>query len=203
MADLHAALTRLHLKPNDELAWEQLFRLTWPFVLALSHRSLSGSRRPAEAEDLAQEVYFKFARYWHERRPIVTDAHGLFSLLAVITRSLALDTRRSQSRGRRDFGRELPLTWEPTDHQDDREEVDLRDFLDRVSVQMNIEQKSIINLRLQGYEVSQIAAQTGASIRTVERKLQRIREILKPFLFPELVSSENDSNSTVAESPLG
>lgn len=207
MADLQlqSVLTQLRRAPADEGAWEQLFRLTWPFVLALCHRSLIGPRRLLDADDLAQEVYFKFARYWHQRRPAVRDERSLLALLAVITRSLARDAGRSQSRKRRDAGRESPLAAEPTERHDDYAEVDLRDFLDRVSLQMDQEEQSIVSLRLEGYEVEQIAEQLGASSRTIERKLQRIRQTMKPFLLlePDAPEKENDTGGAKAQSLYG
>lgn len=180
--DLEKALKRLRQEPADEGAWEVLFRQTWPFVLALCHRALPAALRLREAEDLAQETYFKLARYWHSNRPDLHDRHGLYSLLAVITRCLARDALRRQGRARRDSRREQPGTSAGPPRLGDYAAVDVRDLLDRVRLQLNEQERRVLGLRLQDYTLAEIAEQLGVSTRTIERDLRRTREVLAPFL---------------------
>ena len=173
-------LAQLQRVPDDQEAWGVLFRLTWPFVLALSHRSLPALRRALDAEDIAQEVYLKFARYWHERRPPLGDRDSLFSLLALITRRLAVDAGRWQNRARRDVARvESESGKEIEDRREELAEFDLRDLLDKVCLILTTEEQQILSLRLQEYEIPEIARQMNLSVRTVERRLLRIRQVVR------------------------
>ena len=183
VAPLDALLDRLRAVPNDPVAWEQLFHHAWPFVVALSHRSLPAARRLLDAEDIAQEVFLKFARYWREARPSLTGQDALFALLAVITRRMGADAGRWLVRARRDSRRDrsAPLR-DLIDRTDDQAEIDLRDLLDRVCGALDDDERRVLNLRLQGYELAEIAEQIGVSPRTIERRMQRLRELALPYL---------------------
>lgn len=152
-------------------------------MLALCHRSLAAPRRILEAEDIAQDVYLKFARYWHEKRPPVGDRDSLLSLLAVMTRRLAVDARRWQGRARRDIAREQPGAGQDVaDRQDQLAEILLRDLLDKVCKALDGQERQILSLRLQDYNLSEIGEQLNLSVRTVERRLFGIREVLRSQL---------------------
>jgi DNA-directed RNA polymerase specialized sigma24 family protein len=132
---LDAVLKRLRSSPNDPVAWEQFFQCTWPFVMAMSHRSLPAVHRLLDADDIAQEVFLKFARYWREKRPAIGDPDRLFSLLAVMTRRMAGDAGRWLTRARRDSRRnQSAKSQEPVSHADYEAELELRDLLDQVSL---------------------------------------------------------------------
>ena len=183
MGQLEATLKRLRQMPNDQTAWGELFRLTWPFVVSLCHRSLPAARRVLEADDVAQEVYFKFARYWKEKRPSIEDRDTLFSLLAVMTRQLARDAIRWETRARRDVGKEQSLSETQTDDgRHELAEIELLDLLDKVCSALDPSDSQVLSLRLQGYELSEIAEKLDVSIRTIERKLRGIRDVLRPHL---------------------
>lgn len=187
MDDLQEILARLRESPRDQHAWRRFFQATWPFVLALSHRSLPGSERAFDADDLAQEVYLKFARYWHSRVTAIRDEHTLFPLLAVITRSTAQDYNRFRSRRRRDSSREAPMeAGEPANRRDGFTDVDFRDLLDVVSSRLSPDERLALNLRLQGFQVREIAERCRTSPSTIERRLRRIREVVGPSLLQEL-----------------
>lgn len=178
-AQLHAALARLREAPNDQAAWAVLFRTTWPFVLALCHRSLPASQRVQAAEDVAQQVFLKFARYWHQKRPAIQDRDALFSLLAVMVRKLASDARRWEGRAKRGLGhQEIPADElvGPTDAG--QQTVDLRDEMDKVCERLQPRERQVLLLRLQDYKVEEIAAQLGVGARTIERDLQVLRSAL-------------------------
>lgn len=183
MDPIRSALKRLHEAPNDQVAWGELFRLTYPFVLSLCHRSLPASRRVYDAEDVAQEVYLKFARYWKENRPAIDDRDTLLSLLAVMTRQLSTDSIRWETRARRDVGMEEPLVEAQTeDVRSGYAEVEIRDLLDTVSSNLDSMEASVLHLRIQGYGSAEIAKKLQVSPRTIERKLTKIRGILRPYL---------------------
>ena len=180
---LEAVLQQLGQVPDENAAWSNLIESTWPFVVAMCHRALQPQRRVCDADDLAQEVYLRFSRYWHEKRPTVRDRDSLFSLLAVIVRRMATDFGRWRTRKRRDVGRQQATSGsEVDDTAFEYEEVELRDILDRVCEEIDGEHRMILSLRLQGYTVAEIAEKLAISERTIERRIQDLRQILGPHL---------------------
>ena len=183
MSQLDEAVVKLASAPRDTKAWEQLFILTWPYVLALAHRYLRGPRHLdlADAEDLAQEVFLKLARAWHARQIEVRDGNSLRTLLAVMTRRLAIDSVRSQHRLRRDFRKEVPapVLAEPAEISPGMSEVEWGDLLRMIARQLTEDERRILEMRLEGYEVTEIATRLDVATRTVERRLARIRKLLQ------------------------
>ena len=177
-------LGRLSESPADQNAWAGLFRSTWPFVLAICHRALPAERRLLGAEDVAQEVYLKLSLYWHDKRPPVRDRETLLALLAVMARRLARDAVRWQNRARRDVAKTRP-GWAqdiPAGRDHATDSVDLRDLLDKVLLGLDPLERQVLSFRLQEYHVPEIAEKLGVSTRTVERKLERIREVASPLI---------------------
>jgi RNA polymerase sigma factor (sigma-70 family) len=184
---LEAILEQLRRAPNDQDAWEQFFRDVWPFVHSMSHRSLSAARRVLDADDVAQEVLLKFACYWRERPPAIQNKDGLLSLLAVITRHVASDVDRWLHRDRRDSRRNEPVeSHNLASRTNEQSEIDLRDLLDVVSRNLNDDERQTLGLRLQGYQLSEIACELGVATRTIERRLERLRKLLATLLDPNL-----------------
>lgn len=187
VAEIEFLLGQLRDAPGDEDAWRALFRMTWPFVITLCRRSLSSLGRVSDAEDVAQEVFLKFAVYWRERCPAINDESGLFSLLAVMTRQLSRDSARRLGRAKRDMRRERSFSddGEGSPAEQQAADVEIRDLLDRVCEMLDAQDRHIIQLRLQGYEQAEVAQRLGMSLRTIERRLQRIRSVLGPYLEPD------------------
>lgn len=186
MSQLDEAVVKLTSTPRDSTAWEQLFILTWPYVLALAHRYLRGPHHLnlADAEDLAQEVFLKLARAWHARQIEVRDGNALRTLLAVMTRRLAIDNVRSQRRLRRDIRKEVPTQdmAEPADTSTGMSEVEWEDLLRMVARQLTEDERRVLEMRLQGYEVTEIATRLDVATRTIERRLARLRKLLQRHL---------------------
>lgn len=58
---LDGALRHLSQDRTNESAWERLFKSTWPYVFAICSRYLGQDSHTAE--DVAQEVFMRIARY--------------------------------------------------------------------------------------------------------------------------------------------
>lgn len=184
MTQLDEIVGKLASDPKDNAAWERLFSLTWPYVLALAHWHLSGPRNLPDAEDVAQEVFLKLARAWHARQIDVRDGNALRALLAVMARRLAIDHRRREHRQRRDSAKVVStqIVAESADDSPRPSEFDWADLLGKVSRQLDDNERQVLAMRLQGYEVAEIAARLDVATRTVERKLSRLRQLLQPHL---------------------
>jgi RNA polymerase sigma factor (sigma-70 family) len=177
--DFESLLERLREDTTDQTAWTSLFRMTWPFVVAICHRSLPAPRRVVDAEDIAQEVFFAFSRYVHERRPNLRSRDDLFAVLAAMSRRLSAQAVRWRSRRRRGLRLEKPgAEMAPDAHGSPDSTVELLDLLDAVSRNLAPDHRRVLNLRLQGYNNSEIAGRLEVSVRTLERWLGRIRDVV-------------------------
>ena len=185
MAELDQAVSKLNSTPADAQAWEELFTLTWPYVLASAFRSLSPQRgRMAQAEDLAQEAFLRLARSWRTRKIFPRNGKMVLALLGVMTRRLAMDHMRREHRQRRDARMERSLTDGPEPAQDSNglAQTVCDDLLDLAARKLTDDDREILDKRLQGYTVAQIAEGSNLSIRGVERKLLLIKNLMHPYL---------------------
>jgi RNA polymerase sigma factor (sigma-70 family) len=178
---LDEAVGTLRLAPRDTGAWEQVFSITWPYVLALAQLHLYGPQRRSDAEDLAQEVFFRLGRAWHSRQIDVRDGSALRALLAVMTKRLALDRVRQQHRVRRDLSKETPVdeARDVRDPANPESEIEWRDLLRKVSGQLADDERKVLEMRIQGYEIGEIATRLHLSTRTIDRKLLLIKAVLQ------------------------
>ena len=116
----------------------------------------------------------------------------LWRLLASITRRKLLRQARHHTADRRSVDLELPLDralegcysvrgQEPTP----QDAIDLSDELERVFSALDAFGRRVLELRMQGAQLSEIAEDTGRSERTVRRTLGQIRERLAKQLDDE------------------
>jgi RNA polymerase sigma factor (sigma-70 family) len=177
------ALRQLGESPADAAAWAVLFHRTWPYVLGLSHSFLGRSARLATAEDVAQEVFLLLARALHEgrlRRP--SDEAGLRGLLLVMTRNHAVDSLRREHRRRRDVGRQVALPDEgPAAPPAGSPEAPLegRELLDHLLAHLPPFDREVVLLLLSGHTPAAAARRLGTSLKTIRRRQQHIRSLLK------------------------
>jgi len=109
----------------------------------------------------------------------------LWRLLASITKHKLLREARYQRAERRSVDRELPpdqaevaafLGRQPEPTAEDA--AAFADELERVLARLDAFGRRVLELRLQGAQLSEIAQDTGRSERTVRRTLSQIRELL-------------------------
>lgn len=167
---------------GDDAAAEELFsryfrRLTLLARSRLSPR-LAGRTDP---EDVVLSVYRSFFIEARAGRFTWSRAGDLWRLLAAITKHKLLRQARYHGADRRSVDRESALGevdflhgCEPT--PDDA--AALADELECVFTQLDASGRRVLELRLQGARISEIADDTGRSERTVRRTLDRIRAIL-------------------------
>lgn len=186
MEEIDHVLARLAVAADDQAAWQQFVLLTWPYVRTLGHRFVAGFRRVVDEDDLAQEVFLRFARYWRVRPldPPARTGEELWTLLAIITRHTARDEARFLHADRRDISR---TTGSPDGELPDRRynpeaDVELRDLLDRVRIGLSPEERRVLTLRLQSHTVPEIAQRLGCSSRTVERRLRTLADSFRLYL---------------------
>jgi RNA polymerase sigma factor (sigma-70 family) len=187
MGDDPAAWTSLVLlerfQSGDDAAAAELFdrysqRLT---ALARSRLSTRLAQR-TDPEDIVLSVYRSFFVGARGGRFTLSRGGDLWRLLAAIAKHKLLRQARSQGADRRSVDRERSL-----DRVDEgrfirrRDEptaegaAALADELEQVLLRLDAFGRRVLELRLQGLQVSEVAEDTGRSVR---RSLARIRHVL-------------------------
>jgi RNA polymerase sigma factor (sigma-70 family) len=146
--------------------------------------------RRLEPEDIVQSVFRRFFRRVLQGDYDVPPGEELWGLFLVI----ALNKIRAEEVFHRAGKRDLRLTI--ADGQADRLLASRpgEDELAYATLQLTVEQglerfppqqRLMVELRIQGHEVAEIARQTGRSKRSVERALQEVRTKLRTLLQEE------------------
>jgi RNA polymerase sigma factor (sigma-70 family) len=171
---------------GDDLAAEELF---WRYFERLT--SLARSRlaprvcRRTDPEDVVMSVYRSFFIGARNGRFALARGGDLWRLLASMTKHKLLRQARYHLADRRSVDLELPLDQteetrfigiekEPTPEQ----AVALADELERIFSRLNALGRRVLELRLQGSKLSEIARETGCSERTVRRAFAQIRRTI-------------------------
>jgi RNA polymerase sigma factor (sigma-70 family) len=184
------------LRSDDRAARDEAARQIWqhyfPLLLELARCHLDRRlRRRVDEEDVLQSMYNSFCMRQERGEYLLGDSRDLWRLLVTMTLNKVRSAAARQMRGRRDYRREeaapaaggsLPPEWafeqmeqaEPTpaDAAAFTEEIQLR------LTELPEPLRQIALWKLQGYTNEEIAsaAMLGCSVRTVERKLNLIRE---------------------------
>ena len=155
-------------------------------------RSLARARLPAhviaraDPDDVVQSVFRAFFESARRGLYQVPDGQTLWHLLVVVTVNKVRSLHAHHSAARRDA--RLTIAWEASEVDraapgGDLMELAVRDILERLPAA----ERAAVELRLEGYEVSEIAGRTGRSKRSVERSLQKARAHLDELMGPNPV----------------
>lgn len=150
-------------------------------------RALARARLPAniiaraDPEDIVQSVFRAFFESARKGLYEVMDGESLWCLLAVVTVNKVRSVHAYHAAARRDIRTTVPLGQKQSDLpglESEVMELVVHDILEQLP---ELERKSV-ELRLEGYEVAEIAGRTGRSKRTIERSLQKAREHLTALM---------------------
>ena len=171
---------------GDDLAAEAIFSRYFERLTALARSRLSprlASR--TDHEDIVLSVYRSFFVGVRAGRFALIRGGDLWRLLASITRHKLLRQLRYQRADCRSVEIELPLDQVDEgripgrqDEATPEDALALADELEYVFSRLNHLGRRVLELRLQGAQLSEIADETGRSERTVRRTLAQIRELL-------------------------
>lgn len=143
-----------------------------------------------DPEDVVQSVFRTFFRRAVERGYQVPAGEELWQLLLVLAlnkiRSLAT-YHRAQKRdvARTDHPQHLENTYTISAENDELAYDTMRMVVDELVAGLPAPQDKIVQLRIEGYEIGQIAEMSGRSKRTVERTLQQFRSRLAKLIDSE------------------
>jgi RNA polymerase sigma factor (sigma-70 family) len=193
----HGSVTRLiiDLRSDDPAVREVAARLVWGRyfreLLALARSHLSAQIRSREdEEDVLQSMYKSFCIRQRRGDFDLANRDELWNLLVRITLRKARNTANRHIQGKRDIRREDtpaadPSGGDPPDAILDRIDSDgptpaeaalLNEALERrFQMLRDPDLRQIALWKLEGYTNAEIATQLDCTLRTVERKLERIR----------------------------
>jgi DNA-directed RNA polymerase specialized sigma24 family protein len=172
------------LKGGDPAAAQELWQAYFQRMVELARQKLAGMpRRVADEEDVALSAFHSFCQgAGRGRFPQLSDRNSLWPLLVAITANKAVDLLRHEGRRKRGGGQadapeaELDqlIGREPTPEFAVAVAEEFQQLLDRLG---DDGLRQVALWRMEGYTALEIAARLGCVPRTVERKLQAIREL--------------------------
>jgi DNA-directed RNA polymerase specialized sigma24 family protein len=181
------------LRLGQKQAIQKLWQEYYAQLVRLARRKLAASkRRVADEEDVAVAAFHSFCRGIEKGRfPRIENRDDLWQVLLVLTARKASDQKQLERRQKRGGGR---VRGESVFAQGDTPNAGLVDFagrepspefailvgeeLDRMLKRLDDESlRELVVLKLEGYANAEIAERLGCGLRTVERKLSRVRAI--------------------------
>jgi RNA polymerase sigma-70 factor (ECF subfamily) len=184
------------LESGDAEAAALLFDRYARRLIGLARRRLNERVRPkVDADDVVNSVFRTFCRRAAERPFDLDGPDSLWALLVEITlRKCGRWNRHFRTR-KRDIRREQtppPLFDSDCDHEPldaagprPEDEAVLREMVERLLGALDDRARAVCEMRLQGYEIEEIAVALKRSTATINRKLRHIKDRMK-YLWPEL-----------------
>ena len=178
---------------GDEDAADELFRRYVDRLIGLArNRMSSGLARRVDAEDVVQSVYRSFFAHARNGQYAIERAGDLWRLLATITVNKVRKKARFHGQQKRSIDRERSLDSGTGTSADEVElfaggpatpdAVAVVDELEAVMVGLEAKHREMLELRLQGQCLQEIADKVGRSQRTVRRFLDQAQTLLEQRL---------------------
>lgn len=177
------------LKAGDAAAAEQLWQRFFPRLVALARQKLAGTRRgPVDEEDVVLSAFDSFFQRAEQGRfPQLHDRDDLWQLLVVITVRKAINVRVKENRQKRGGGRRYEWTDPEAQYQtldltpDPQPSPDLaaqlaEEYQRLLALLPTEELRQIAVWKMEGWTSAEMAGQLGVVPRTIERRLEAIRQ---------------------------
>jgi RNA polymerase sigma-70 factor (ECF subfamily) len=177
-------------RAGDEQAAGKLWRRYAVRLIALARKRLSASmNRHVDPEDLVQSAYRCFFAGDRGQRYVLRHSGDLWRLLVAITLHKVHDQAKRHRAKKRDLSLEQHfgeatslqqlqtqmLAHDPTP----AEAAALTDELELILRALTAEQRRMVEMRLQGYQLDEIAAATRHHERTVRRVMKGFKQQLQ------------------------
>jgi RNA polymerase sigma-70 factor (ECF subfamily) len=159
-----------------------------PRVRALVRARFSADlNRRADADDLVQSVFRRFFQKVCAGDYDVPEGEELWGLLLVISLNRIRSEQTYQRAGKRDVRRTGPggdaVNQVPEPGRGDENALHVLQLtVEEVLTRLAPQQREMVELRVEGHEVADIARKLGRSRRTVERNLQQVRTKFRALL---------------------
>lgn len=183
------------VQSGDEEAAREVHERYLARLISLARSRLSQKlARKVDADDIVQSAFRSFFVRAREGEYAIQRAGDLWSLLATITRHKLLKKAEHYRQQKRSLARDKPLTSEVSaaaafaEEPSDEEAVALTDEVEFLMRTLDPLQRQMLELRLQGQPIPEIAETVERSERTVRRFLGGFRDQLEERL--RLVGAE-------------
>lgn len=199
------------LRSRDEPAAATLFARYFDRLAALAGGRMSARlKRRADPEDVAMSAYRSFFVQARKGRYVLGRGGDLWRLLSAIALHKLLKKVRHEAAARRSIQVELPIDRVAEDRIAGRsagpgpeEDLAAADELDWIASRLDIFGRRVLELRLQGLRVAEIAEDSGRSERSVRRSLARIRELMADRIVPASQTPPRESAGPMPVDPRG
>jgi RNA polymerase sigma factor (sigma-70 family) len=190
MAEERSSQLLLRWQAGDAGAADELFRRYAERLIAVARRRLSSKlARRLDAEDVVQSAYRSFFASARDGRYDPQRGGDLWRLLVGLTlHKLHRQVRRHRA-AKRAFEREVPLDEAGGLHgiaadllartPSPLEGATLAEQVERAMSRLRPVERQMFELRLQGYNLEEIAVTCQRSLRTVSRVLNEIKDSLR------------------------
>jgi len=185
--DLARALQEAHR--GDQTAWETLFKECYPKVRRVVRRKLNRSMRALyDSTDFASDVMKSLAANFDQLQFPSIDS--LMAFLSHVAEQKVIDEYRRRHTLKRDMSRERPISAQgdgsapvqfPSDDPTASQLAQANEVHEQLMSRADETERTIIELKQQGYTTADIAEKTGWNIRKVQR------------FFKDLLDSIDDS----------
>jgi RNA polymerase sigma-70 factor (ECF subfamily) len=176
-------------RAGDQAAAAELFQRYASRLIALARSRLSARlAQRVDPEDVVQSAYRSFFGDAKDGRCDVGRGGDLWQLLVTITLHKLHDQVKRHRRAKRAVDREMSVgsdeSWLnveahlATHVPSPMEAVALADEVEQVMRELKPMYRRIVELRLQGYNIDEIAAATQSGERTVRRVLDQVKQQL-------------------------
>jgi RNA polymerase sigma-70 factor (ECF subfamily) len=180
----HSLLVRLR-RGQQDAATQLYLRYAQRLRALVQARCSAQLAQRVEAEDIVQSVFRRFFQRAVQGDYDVPPGEELWGLFLVIALNKIRSEESHHRAGKRDVRLSAPsadVTGLPETGGDDT--AVLQVCVEDVLGQLSAPQREMVELRIAGYEVAEIAKATHRSKRTVERLLQDVRARLRELLPP-------------------
>ncbi len=198
LADRSVSLWIHQLCGGDEDAAQNLWQRYFQQLVKIARGKLKGRRLSlGDEEDIALSAFNSFCRSAEQGRfPKLSDRNDLWRLLVTITGCKTAHLLRDEGRKKRGGDKVKQLYDEGAGADADLSQliahapspefsVQCAESLDRLLAMLGDETLAKVALaKLEGYDNREIAQQLNSALRSVERKLQLIRQIWQSELVP-------------------
>ena len=140
-------------------------------------------KQQVEPEDLVQSIFKSVFRGMESRGYDAPEGGTLWQLIAVVAIHKVRKNATRRKAAKRDVRRTQPLDSIDDVADNETEATQDMEFAIREAIaSLSDQEQAVVNLRLQGYSIEEIAEKLERSQRTVERRLQQAREALSEML---------------------
>jgi RNA polymerase sigma-70 factor (ECF subfamily) len=177
-------------RDGNQNAAATLFRRYAERLIALARSRLSARlKRHLDPEDVVQEAFVSFFHGARLGRYALERSGDLWRLLVVITLHKLQHEVERYSTGKRALGRECHLEAKRGRHKRQEQLLDreptpvvaaaLADLVNRLLSRLDPARRRMVELRLQGWHIRDIAAELTSNERTIRRRLEQIKQQLQ------------------------